>query len=58
MSTSDSVQRNTLTYLRLAAECRNLAAVVPLPLLKAQFLRTAKMWEKLANRAPGPTTLH
>jgi hypothetical protein len=37
-----------LMCLRLAADCRNLAADVPEPDLRAQFLRMAGMWTEMA----------
>lgn len=53
MSESDRVQKDALTCLRLAAECRGLATVAPTPDLRAHFLRMANMWAKLALRPRG-----
>jgi hypothetical protein len=44
-----------LLCLRLAADCRNLAAEVPEPDLRARFLRMAGMWTELAVQ---PRVLH
>ena len=41
--------------LRLAADCRNLAADVPEPDLRAHFLHMASMWVELADQ---PRVLH
>jgi len=57
MSTSNS-NKLVLMYLRLAAECRNLAVVVSIPVLKAQFLRAANVFDKLADGALDRPTLH
>jgi hypothetical protein len=38
--------------LRLAAECRDLAAGVATPELRARVLRMADMWEDLADQPP------
>jgi hypothetical protein len=48
VSDSKYLQKYTLTCLRLAAECRNLAADVPASNLKAHFLRMAGLWTELA----------
>jgi hypothetical protein len=42
------VQNYTLLCLRLAAECRNLAADVPEADLRSHFLHMATMWTELA----------
>jgi hypothetical protein len=52
MSESTSIQKYTLTCLRLAAECRGLAADVPEPELRAHFLLMASMWTELADQSP------
>jgi len=49
------LRKYELLCMRLAAECRNLAADVPEPDLKAQFLRMARMWTELAKQ---PRVLH
>jgi hypothetical protein len=51
VSESDHVKKYTLLYLRLAAECRNLAADVPEPDLSAHFLRMPNVWAELAVQA-------
>jgi hypothetical protein len=50
-----SVKKYALMCMRLAAECRGLAADVPEPDLRAQFLRLASMWTELAKM---PRVLH
>ena len=45
-----SVKKHTLMCMRLAAECRGLAADVPEPDLRAQFLRLASKWTELVFR--------
>jgi hypothetical protein len=42
--------------LRLAAECRDLAAGVAKPELRARVLRMAGMWEELAVTPPLEST--
>jgi hypothetical protein len=44
-----------LMCMRLAAECRGLAADVPEPDLRAHFLRLAGLWTELADQ---PRVLH
>ena len=44
-----------LMCLRMAADCRNLAANVPKPDLRAHFRRMASMWVELAAQ---PRVLH
>jgi hypothetical protein len=51
MRESDKVHKHALTCMRLAAECRDLAAEVPEPDLKRRFLHMASMWTELANRS-------
>ena len=41
--------------MRLAAECRELAADVPEPDLRARLLHMANMWTELADQ---PRVLH
>jgi hypothetical protein len=48
-------QQYGLMCMRLAAECRGLAAAVPEPDLKARFLHMASMWTELADQ---PRVLH
>ena len=50
-----NIQKYALMCLRLAAECRNLAADVPEPDLRARFLRLASFWTELAHQ---PRVLH
>ena len=45
-----NVQKYALMCLRLAAECRNLAADVPAPDLRAHFVYMASMWTELADQ--------
>jgi hypothetical protein len=49
-----NVQKYPLLCLRLAAECRGLAADVPGPSLRAHFIRMASMWTDLADHGPAP----
>jgi hypothetical protein len=49
VSEADNVQKHELTCMRLAAECKGLAADVPTPGLRAHFLRIASMWAELAH---------
>jgi hypothetical protein len=50
-----SVKNYVLMCMRLAAECRGLAADVSEPDLRAQFLRLASTWTELAEM---PHVLH
>ena len=50
-----NVQKYAVLCLRLAAECRGLAADVPEPDLRARFLRMASTWTELADQ---PRVLH
>jgi hypothetical protein len=45
-----NAQKYALLCMRLAAECRGLAADVPEPDLRARFIRTASMWMELADQ--------
>jgi hypothetical protein len=45
-----NVHKYALLCLRLAAECRNLAADVPEPDLRAHFLYMASRWTELADQ--------
>jgi hypothetical protein len=49
------VRKYALMCMRFAAECRSLAADVPEPDLRAQFLRMAGAWTELADM---PRVLH
>jgi hypothetical protein len=49
---SDRVHKYSLECLRLAAECKNLAQGVPVPAVKAHYLRMAEMWLELAVSPP------
>jgi hypothetical protein len=44
------VQKYALMCLRLAAECKGLAADAPEPDLRVQFLHLAHMWTELADQ--------
>ena len=55
MSESNNAQKHTLLCLRLAAECRTLAADVPEPDLREYFLHMASEWALLAVQ---PRVLH
>jgi CRP/FNR family transcriptional regulator, cyclic AMP receptor protein len=48
VSESDYAQKHALLCLRLAAECRDLAAGASTPELRAQALRMADRWEELS----------
>jgi hypothetical protein len=50
-----NVKKYELLCMRLAAECRGLAADVPEPGLRAHFIRMAGMWTELADQ---PRVLH
>jgi hypothetical protein len=45
-----NVKKYELLCMRLAAECRGLAADVPEPGLRAHFTRMAGMWTELADQ--------
>jgi len=55
MPESDNVQKHALACMRMATECRDLAADVPEPELKAHFIHLASMWTELATL---PRVLH
>jgi hypothetical protein len=55
MFESDITRKHALACMRMAAECRGLAADVPEPDLRAHFLRMASMWTQLADQ---PRVLH
>jgi hypothetical protein len=48
-------QKCSLMCVRLAAECRGLAADAPEPDLRARLLHMASMWTELADQ---PRVLH
>ncbi len=50
-----NAQKYALLCMRLAAECRGLAADVPEPDLAVHFLRMASAWTELADE---PRVLH
>ena len=52
----DHARKHALMCLRLAAECRDLAAGVAKPELRARVLRMAGMWEELAVAPPLEST--
>ena len=49
---SDYARKHAVMCLRLAAECRDLAAAVATPELRARVLIMADMWEDLADQPP------
>lgn len=55
MSETENLQKHALACMRMAAECRALAADVCDPDLRAHFLRLASMW---AERARHPRVQH
>ena len=55
MSELDNFLKHKIMCMRLAAECRALAADLPEPDLEAHFLRLACRWEELADQ---PRVLH
>lgn len=55
MPESDYIRKHAVMCLRLAAECRDLAAGVATPELRARVLRMADMWEDLADQPPART---
>ena len=48
MPESDYARKHSLLCLRLAAECRDLAAIASTRELRARVLRMADVWEELA----------
>jgi hypothetical protein len=50
MCESGKVQKYVLLCMRLAAECRNLAADAPERDLRAHFLRMASTWTELGDQ--------
>jgi hypothetical protein len=55
MSESHNFPKYALLCMRLAAQCRGLAADVPEPDLRAHFLHMARIWTELAEQ---PRVLH
>jgi len=47
---SGGIRKHALTCLRLAAECRSIAAAIPIPALKVKFLELANIWEEIADK--------
>ncbi len=61
MPKSVAVRKHALTCLRIAVECRVLAAHLPFADLKHHFLRIADVWEGIAEKplqGPAKPTLH
>ena len=56
MPESDYSRKHAVMCLRLAAECRDLAAGVATLELRARVLRMADMWEDLADQPPSEST--
>jgi hypothetical protein len=50
VSESDYARKHSLLCLRLAAECRDLAAAASTTELRARALRMADLWEELADQ--------
>ena len=50
MFESDYARKHSLLCLRLAAECRDLAAIASTMEMRARVLRMADVWEELADR--------
>jgi hypothetical protein len=53
VSDSDNFQKHALEYMRLAADCMQLAGDVHSPTLQQHFLRMARVWTTRAERGPG-----
>jgi hypothetical protein len=51
VSESDYARKHSLLCLRLAAECRDLAAIASTMEMRARVLRMAYIWEELADQA-------
>jgi hypothetical protein len=47
---SDYARKRSLLCLRLAAECRDLAAIASTTEMRARVLRMANVWEELADQ--------
>jgi hypothetical protein len=54
VSGSSYIRKHALLCLRLAAECRGIAAEVQQPELRAHFLRVASVWNDLADHGQDP----
>jgi hypothetical protein len=54
VSESNNAKKHTLLCLRLAAECRTLAAEAPEPDLRALYLRMASEWMEIAVQPRAP----
>jgi len=50
VSESDHARKHSLLCLRLAADCRDLAAAASTPELRKQALSMADMWEERADQ--------
>jgi hypothetical protein len=50
LSESDNFQKHALEYMRLAADCMQLAGNVHSPTLQRHFLRMARVWTTGAER--------
>ena len=50
MSESEHARKHSLLCLRLAAECRDLAAIASTMEMRARVLRMADVWEELADQ--------
>jgi hypothetical protein len=56
MSESDILRKHRLECMRLAADCRQLAADIARPDLQSHFLRLAGMWTNLASQEANAET--
>ena len=56
MSESDHLRKHALECMRLASDCRQLAAAAPSPALQSHFLRMASVWTALAERGSSADT--
>jgi hypothetical protein len=54
VSESSYIRKHALLRLRLAAECRGIAAEVQQPELRAQFLSVTSEWNDLVDNGPDP----
>ena len=50
MAESDYARKHSLLCLRLAADCRDLAAAASTSEMRARALRMADLWEELADQ--------
>jgi hypothetical protein len=53
---SDNLRKRTLECMRLSADCMQLAGDVHGSTLQSHFLRMARVWRMLADRAPSADT--